>query len=690
MLGLTLSSSACVGLPKDRYVVSSIAIKGNDALDDDDILEKLATRESPRFLLFLPGVIYDYEVFDRFVLERDLERIERLYRANGYYRAKARAARLFYTGRSVVVFIYVEEGPPVRIRRIDLHGLDKLPERIARRVRRRVDATLKRGEPFTEAAYLDAEKRLRYELAEHGYAAATTRRAADLDLPRNSASVGFWVDPGERSRFGKARIVGLGALPEERVRRALDIREGDPYSQSDIDEAKRAILNLGVFSSVDIVRDPDAPASKDNRVPLLVRLEPSKLRTVRIGGGLTLDSLKTDVHLTTGWEDRNFFGGMRRFSVELQPGLVLYPTRLPDFQLPERLLPMARLRVDFREPGFIENRTNALVRTEFSIYPVLSTTEHDEDAPVIGYRELRLSFGVERSYWRTYAALTHNIQLNSPFTYIGQEDPDLSTVLVSYPELLAKLDLRDDPVKPRAGLYATNSLQVAGLGGDARDVKVQPEVRVYVPIWRRVSLAARSTIGLLFAQNYGETLEENALKGSPGEDVSRARWVEDIQLMFLRGFFSGGPGSNRGYAFREIGPHGTVPFYNPGQNSESTLERCMPDSETFSSAVCDLPLGGFTLWELNAELRFPISGPIAGALFADSSDVSPKRLSFRFNHPHLSVGFGLRYQTPIGPVRVDVGYRVPKLQAPKSSDEYTPGDIFGLPIAISFGIGESF
>ena len=162
--------------------------------------------------------------------------------------------------------------------------------------------------------------------------------------------------------------------------------------------------------------------------------------------------------------------------------------------------------------------------------------------------------------------------------------------------------------------------------------------------------------------------------------------------MYLRGFFGGGPGSNRGYGLREIGPHGRVPFYNPGQSSEEFTEGCevttAPAGEL--SPNCDLPLGGFTLWEASLELRFPLFGPLRGAVFTDVSDVSPYKLDFRFDHPHLSLGLGFRFGTPIGPIRLDVGYRVPGLQAPSSPDEYTPDELFGLPIAISFGIGEPF
>jgi outer membrane protein insertion porin family/translocation and assembly module TamA len=316
---------------------------------------------------------------------------------------------------------------------------------------------------------------------------------------------------------------------------------------------------------------------------------------------------------------------------------------------------------------------------------VLLTSDDDEGQPILGYRDYRASVGLDRSFRKFYANLSQNLQINRPFTYRGALDPDLDVVVISYPELLTTLDLRDSPISTHSGAYFSLITQVAGAGGDARDVKLVPEARGYVPLTRRNTLAVRGRLGMLLPDNYGSTLVSNAVTGTPG-DASRAVWVRDIQILFLRGFFGGGPGSNRGYAAREIGPHGTVLFYNPGQSSDDASERCQsaPDSS------CDLPLGGLSLWEASVELRFPLLGPLTGATFVDSGDVSPYRLDFRFERLHLSAGAGLRYDTPVGPVRADIGYRTPGLQGPAGSDESTPTELFGLPAALSVGIGESF
>ncbi len=692
----------CTRAPTTRFNVESLKVSGNDKLDDEEIEERIATRESPRFLGLFQGVVYDYEVFNRFVLERDLQRVERFYQSRGYYKARARAAHVFRSGAKVRVEIVVQEGKPVLLRRVDLHGVERLPRDVQVLVRSSVTSELPLDEPFEEEKLQAAANALAAALGDAGYAKATVRKSADVNLPDNVAAAGFWVVAGEPCELGQVTLQGLADLPEDRVLGALSLEAGDPYSQSEIDEAKRALLDLGVFSSVEIEPQVEQATPGPNgkaRIPILVKLEKAKLRSVHAGGGVLIDTLKSDVHLTFGWEDQSFMGGMRKLQLQAVPGAVVYPTRFPSFETPERLLPQGRFSTEFRQPGFITGRTNLVVKGQVSVYPVLLSHDRDPDAPILGYFDYRTSVGLERTLRRFYGLLTQNLQINDPFAYVGVKDEALERVIVSYPAFFGSFDLRDDRIHPHRGLFIQNELQVAGVGGDAQDVKVQPELRVYVPITKRTTLAARGTVGLLFAGNYGKTVESNALTGSPlpgvaaGDltDPQREDWIRDIQIMFLRGFFSGGAGSNRGYSAREIGPHGVVPFYNHGQSSEAPDVDCTLGSESYEPAVCDLPLGGFTLWEAGLELRYPLFDALSGTVFTDASDVSPQSLSFRFNRLHLSVGAGLRYDTPVGPVRFDLGFRVPGLQAPaNAADEGVPSTIIGAPLAASFGIGESF
>ncbi len=693
-----LFSVGCTTVPAGRSAVKSVELSGNDVIDADDLREKMATTSSPKFLGLFRGVVYDYSVFDRFVLERDLQRIERYYRAVGYYHARARAGRVFFVeSNKVRVDIRIEEGEPMLPARVDVHGLESFPEdraqRITKRIKRQIcgkeGCTARAGDrPFEEARFSKAAEQLQHAVEDEGYAYAVVQRAADVDLPKNRVAVGFFVKLGPKAKIGKVTIVGLGKVPEEPVRRALDLTEGKPYSRTELDLAERALLDLNVFSSVVITPtlDKNGASQENPTIPIKVTVETAKLKAIHVGGGALIDSLQSDLHLVGGWEHRNFFGGLRSISFEVKPGVVLYPTRFPTFQTPRHLLPKFKLDGQFRQPGFLEPRTSFFTQVEGSRAPVIYQSKEVSDQ-VLGYDDARIGAGLDRSFnsLRLYGSISHTVQYDRPFMYLGTLDPDLHPVVISYPRLFLALDLRDQQIHPHEGGYVSTDFQVAGVGGSAVDVKTTSEVRGYLPLSRKWTLAARLNVGLLFAQNYGDTIEATA-NGANYEDDPAVRpgWVRDIQLMFLRGFFAGGLGSNRGYALREIGPHGLVP------QATSTLANtnCTEKSE---DPNCNLPLGGFTLWEASLELRFPISGAFSGAFFTDTADVSPKHVDFRLNRPHLSVGIGFRYDTPVGPIRLDAGYRVPGLQAPAGAkDEGIPNTTFGIPMALSFGIGEAF
>jgi outer membrane protein insertion porin family/translocation and assembly module TamA len=672
--------------------VDTLSVQGNHALSDGEIEERVATMESERFLGLFRGLVHDYQLYNRSVLQRDLERVERLYRARGYYEAEVRAGRVRYRNdRHVDITIEVEEGQPVLVAALRVRGLSGLPAPDVEAVREGMGRAVWRRQVFEEAAFREAERAMVRALTDRGYAWARVLRRADVDLPRHEASLYFDVTPGPRATFGAIRVEGLGELPEAPVRRALDIEPGQPYSTRDLASAQQAVLDLGTWSAVEVIPDLAEPPPPDGAVPLLVRVQPQKLKGVLLGGGAQLDPVRTELHGRAGWEHRNLLGGFRHFQVDLRAGADLYPTRIPTFQRPTALLPEERLRAELRQPGFLEARTNGVIRQELNTYPVLLSAEVDPRAPVLGYLEYKGSIGLDRTVWKLLAAGSYNLQFNEPFTYKGKRDADLLGLAISYVDLLTTFDLRDDKMRPHAGVFLQNDLQFAGLGGSVRDVRLQPEVRGYLPLGKTVTLAARATVGLLFPLNYGAAAA--AARGSHPGSADRADWVRDLETIYLRGFFSGGASSNRGYPLRGVGPHGSVPFFNPGLQARALAAACDAGSGSYDPVRCAVPLGGLSLWEASLEVRFPIHGALGGTTFCDASDVSPERADLRLDHPHLSCGLGLRYDTPIGPVRLDVGYRIPGAQLPRGTDprqDGDPGTIYGVPIAFAVGIGEAF
>ncbi len=674
----------CKTIPESRLAVNRVEVRGASDIDPDDVEDKLATAPSPKFLGLFRGVVYDYSIFDPFVFQRDMARVVEFYRTRGYYDAHARAGRIHRVDdHHVEVEVLVEEGVPVRVRRYVVLGLQGIPKDIAQSVERRVKGTLPLGEPFTEEGYNKVKEDARRALTDRGYAYATTKGEAQVDIVSHEAIITLTVEPKTPTLFGLVTIDGLGPLPEAPVRRALAIEPGTPYSQKALEDAQQAALDLGVFSAVEIM--PELGGGTPVReVPIRVRVEPSRLRTIRLGVGVQATALASDVHALVGWENRNFLGGLRTFSVTWRPGVTLYPLRTNNIVVPDRLMPGSKLRFELQQPGLFEARTNGFIRPEFNIAPVLLDSNPPPDQPVIGYAESKTSIGVDRVFWKLYGALSHNVQIAYPFAYLGAKYPYLGLVTISYPELLLTLDLRNDKVHPKKGFFFSNVFQVAGgpFGGQARDVKIQPEARAYVPVTRLLTWATRASTGLLFPSSYG-----SAISNPPPVTTTDPSVTRDFQLTLFRGFFSGGPTQNRGYPIRGVSPQALVPASSPAQ--EAIKKAC----EQGGGLDCRVPTGGFTLWELSTELRYDVAGPLSIASFCDASDVSPYASNYRFKHPHLSCGGGLRYDTPVGPIRLDVGYRIPGLQVlgGLTRDEKEPDTFyFNWPIAISIGIGEAF
>lgn len=670
--------SALVGvscLPEPaRPVVSELRVEGVRAVDRGPVVDGLSTTQTER-LLGIEGV-FEYRTYDPHVLGRDLLRIERYLRARGYYEAKVTVARVVHLGNNRVrIVIRVNQGLPVRIARLD-PGLARLPWELALAANRARE--MAEGDLLDEDLLEQDKRRILKVLLELGRAFASVTAKARVDLSSHAAHVTYQIDVGLPARYGPVTLIGLREIPRDRVLNALQIREGESYSESALEEARQALIDLGVFSTVDVVPDRSRPES--GIVPIEVRIQESALRTLRVGGGVRFDVLRLMVRAETSWEHKNFLGGLRGFLLQARPGVTLFPTRIDRFEKPTRFLLENVLSAELRQPSFLEGRTTGRLKAEYSVAPLLYPLPDEvapEAEPIIGYQEIRASTGLERWFFGhlLWVQPSFNVQANYPFTYQQEKPEGLEPVRVWFPQLVTTFDLRDNPVRTRSGLYVSNTLQVAGhgFGGGVDDVQIRPEARFFTPIDRSV-LALRLSFGFLFPSGYGNSLTTSSTQNALAVDPAVVR---DQQILNLRAFYSGGPNSNRGYPLRTVGPHGPVGFLVPSNSrgciNWETTEGCMR------------PLGGVSLWEASIEARIPFPGDTSfeAVLFMDASDLTREVGQIRLNVPHISPGIGLRYLTPIGPLRLDVGWRVPSLQAIGKNrlpeGEGRPGeDLFGL------------
>jgi outer membrane protein assembly factor BamA len=699
-----MAASGCESIPKDRYGVNKIRIEGTDEVDPRSLAACLATRERERFALNM-GRSYDPEcgeppfdgrrarlrmwswawtewpLFDRALFDRDLERIERWYRARGFYDARVldvrfdppeagAADRLPEPGEGerpcasdtkgcqLGITVTVEEGEPIKVTEVVLEGEEELPPKVRQSLRKAL--ALAPGDRFDEALYDQSKTALQAELRDASYACARIGGQVRIDPTTREAMVRLTVQAGPPARIGEIRVEGAQDLPVKPIRGAALLRTGRPYSERAIDDAQRAIYNLGAFSAVrvePVISQETCPIAEDDgtalpvptsvRIPIVITVTPGRLVRFGVGAGVQSGTIRAgfdqtdvrqwDVHLLGVFEHRNLFGGMRRLRIEERPRLIFQDI----FPRTTQPTPGNTLLIEFRQPGFLEPRTTLVASARWDLGPEpfgRRFNRHDLDARL----------GLERAFLDGRVFLSGGIHENifiviDDLLTSGQGTRDYH---IMFFEQYANLDLRDDPRNPRRGAFFAMGAQQAGfiLPGSWDYLRFTPEARGYLPLPLDMVLAFRFGMGVKFVFDADEGLIESAQRLGP----ERYR---------LRG---GGASSNRGFVPGDLG---------------------------------DGIEGGLRRWEASVELRMPLSDALGLVLFTDFGDVSREEI-FRFDHLNTSVGAGLRYRTPVGPLRVDIGYRVPGLQlagAPDPDPRFQVNLGFvQFPGAVHITIGEAF
>jgi len=248
------------------------------------------------------------------------------------------------------------------------------------------------------------------------------------------------------------------------------------------------------------------------------------------------------------------------------------------------------------------------------------------------------------------------------------------SVVPSFPTgILARVG---SPYEPgEFGVQLTSSLQFSF--GTTKDIKLQPDLRMWFPLSRspEVAFVVRTNLGFLFPSGFGQSLDTYFQEGD----------TRDQQYVYFRGLFSGGATSNRGYLAEWIAARAPASFLLPQLGLAEFRELCAWDA---AAPACNMAVGGRAMWEGSTELQFPIYGPVSGSVFVDTSDVSPQRV-IRFKYPHLSPGIGVRLDTSILAVKLAIAYRVPGLQRATGTggpEEPDPGKILGVPITFNVGL----
>jgi len=650
-----------------RPEVKKLIIRGVDAVDEDELRASIATEASHcRALLLRPFCLvtksrffYEREYLTRSELARDLFRIKVFYFQRGWRQADVDST-VTEDGDGVQVVLEVTEGPPTRVAAVTVRRpADILDDRRVSRLMR-----LRAGDPLNLLLLDTAKVLIENALWDRGYAdAIVTVDSIQLSADKLSAAVLVTVDPRYQSRIGEIRIAGNRKIGERTIRNSLFIKEGGLYRRGDILRSQRALYESGLFKRAQILVPPQGDTTKI----IELSLTEAALRNSRLSAGFnTADFVQVEGLYT----NRNWSGGARRLNVALTVGN-LFASGLNDALIFRNVFgavdgdrspftkPTWRASVEVRQPWFLSPRNEGAIsafasrRSSPGIFidnTIGSQATFTREVAVRAPTSLSYRFELTRvSASDVYFCINYGV-CDVPTISALQREQRLSPLA-----LTGTVDRTNDALDPNAGYLARADFEHASAAtvSDYRYNRATADAAVYRRIGRGMVLASHARLG--WVQSLGNT------------GLSTRATTTGVNTLHPRKrFYAGGSRSVRGYQEGQLGPR--VLTIAPGELIDRGCVLSIPASAICPDAAINLatlgddrftprPTGGNTILEGSAEVRFPIWKNIGGAAFVDGALVGESTLQGATRRTGaITPGVGVRYYSPVGPIRIDVGF----------------------------------
>ncbi len=578
-----------------------------------------------RMFLEPASLEFRYGRYSEAFRQRDEESIANLYRSNGFravqVSSNVETGYLGKPGRMAVTF-HIREGPQWFIHRLDTGGIS---DSGARQIIPQLSSAA--GQPFSELnVAADRGLLLSYYFA-HGFLHAAFSSTATLAAEPNRVDLSYHVVEGQRDFVRQVLVTGHRHVKPSIVADRIPLKPGDPLSPDAIRDSQRALDDLGLFATVDTAiqnRDGDA-----NDKYVLFDIEEAHRYTFRLGLGAEVAQFgptSTDISYPQG-----FTGFSPRLSVDVSRldflGLghtVALKTILSNIE--------QQASLSYIVPNLLGSNTRSLTVTAL----------YDLSQDILTFSSKREEASVQLSQKLSRAS---SLLVRFAYRRVGIANVVIPTLLV--PQLLQPVqigilsaiyvqDRRDNPADPHQGVYNSVDFGVASsaFGSQRNFTRLLARNASYYRIGKKIVFARQITFGTINAFHAPAGL-------TPAEVIPLAER-----------FFGGGDITDRAFPENEAGPRDIGTPAGP---------------DATATQPTGFPLGGNALLFNNVELRFPLIGNnIGGVLFHDIGNVytSLGDISFRyrqssyqnFNYAAQAVGFGIRYNTPIGPLRADLAY----------------------------------
>jgi outer membrane protein insertion porin family len=593
--------------------VKAINFIGNRAFSDSQLRDMITTSQSHLFDFIKGTNIYDP---DRLSLDREL--LRQYYLKNGYADARivSAGAELDRDGSGFYITFVIEEGELFKFGAVEVESA--LSSVDAQALKREVLTAS--GATFNQSQMDKTVERLTLTVSEQGVPFARVRPRAQRDPGARLINVSYMVDEGPRVYIERINIIGNTRTRDYVIRREFRLAEGDAFNPLMVDQAKKRLQALGFFKTVDIKR---RPGSAPDRLVLDVELVEQSTGELSFGAGYsTAEGIIGDITIS----ERNLMGRGQFLRLRLAGS-------------------QERLQVDlsFTEPRFLDRNLAA----GFDLFHKITTVSNFQPfAARNSGGSLRLGFPLAENLWLTNSYTLSNNEIfdvqATASRAIKEAEGEFWTSSVGTSLVY---DKRNHPKNPTSGYYLQAGVEFAGVGGDVQFIRPGAEARVYFPITEKITLVGRAIGG--------------HITGWGGEDV---------RLLDL--FFKGGE-TIRGFNRAGFGPR---------------------------DLLTGDALGGTTFWATTAELRFPFPFipddlGMSGAIFADAGSLFGAGASVKqlFASPggnscgetlnidpntgavlntgicladeasvRASVGFGVLWNSPLGPLRLDIAYPIVK------------------------------
>jgi len=601
--------------PPPLAEVARITFTGNTHFSSSALRKVMETKQRPLFPPWRRG-----EPYTPPTLEADLLRLKKFYFDRGFLEATARLERAEEDPQrhAVRIVMALDEGLPTLVTTVVVDGT--VPTELLSAAALLAALPLHPQERLNKEDFDRSKALLLTRLHDAGYARAEVIPRTEVDPEQHTAAVTFTLEPGAQTAFGRIIIKGEKQVEERAIRHQLTIHEGQRTSDKALAASADAIYNLGMFQGV----TPRALNPEAADAPLDVEFEvvERKPHSLQFGLGYsTTEGFRTEAQ----WTHRNLFRGAQQLTLSTRLSSIEQKAEVR-LHLPYFLAE----RTTFTHTLFIRNEQEVGVSPGGSVFGVQGEAQPAFDL---------FSYGAEaRVEHRFTETLSEVVGLNfsrndfrgvdrEALSAFEQEIAADNTLLIQFAE--AQWSTSDSLLNPSRGALLRGRIEHAStsLVSDVNFVKLVLEARHYLPLWWRLLLAMRLKVGGI--EPYGRTTE----------------------VPFNVRFFAGGSGSVRGFPLNRLGP------LNKDRD----------------------PIGGMSLIEGNAELRFPLPflEGLGGVLFVDFGNVFRSPFTYHLNELRYAVGPGLRYNTPVGPFRLDVGFIVDR----------RPGEDFGR---IELSIGQAF